>query len=162
MASEFAGQIDVHVRLRRLVTMAISQPWERCEVLLRNAIGNGDGANEARYFYASRRPIAALTGDDITLTSVTDRLSVSQSYTTIRALIVHNRSTGPGCVCRVSGSIMSFVAGDSAHSVLVQAGGSLVLLAPRDGYPVIETVSDSLSLDAPDQDIVVDLILLGT
>lgn len=162
MASEFTGQIDIDIRLRRLVAMAISEPWERSHVLLQHAINNGGGVNEARYFYASRRTIAGGSGDDINLRAVTDRLGTTLVYSTLRALIVHNRSTEPECVCEVKGSIMSFIAGAYQHSILVPAGGSLVLLAPRDGYPVIDSVTDNLTLEAPDDDVDIDLILLGT
>lgn len=162
MASDFTGQIDIDIRLRRRVAMAISEPWERAEVLLRHAINDGVGINEAKYFYASRRTVSSLSGDDIALTAVPDRLGGSQSYTTIRALILHNRSSGPGCVCEVMGNIMSFIAADFSHSILVPAGGSLVILAPRDGYPVIDSVADTLTLAAPDDDVEVDIILLGT
>lgn len=162
MASEFSGQIDIDIRLRRIVAMALSEPWERAQVLLRHAINDGGGVNEARYFYASRRPISGGTGDDINLRAVTNRLGSALVYSTLRALIVHNRSTEPDELCKVAGDVMSVIAGDFLHSIVVRPGGTLVLLAPRDGYTIGEFVANTLSIEAPDEDIEIDLLLVGS
>lgn len=163
MASELQGQLNVNVRLARLVDMDLSEPWERLAYALAIAINDGGGVNEARYFYASRRSIEGGSGDEIGLRTITNRLgSSSLVFATLRGLIVHNRSTDPDALCVVGGDIMSYIMGNFASSIVVRPGGSLCLLAPRDGYTIGELVANRLSIDAPDESIEVDLVLIGS
>lgn len=154
VASTFTGQIDARVRVSRSNNGSLASRTEHLAYSIANAINQGTGIGEAQYMYCVQDAVDTFTGSDVLLTGITDRLGQVITFTTIRALIVHNRSdTG----------VMRFVApglmGHASDWLVVRPGGTAILLAPRDGYTV---GAGGVTFEGVSGDSPYDLIVIGS
>ena len=163
--SVLSGSIDIRAALRRTNANALSTPSEDCSYSIAQSLANGTGVGEAMYFYSRRLSLAAAPQTLDIYGGLTDGLGTTLNFATVRALIVHNRSSTAGHVLTIgnaaSNQFASFL-GAANETVIVRPGGTIVLLAPRDGYTVVQSSADLLKLDPGANTFDADVIIVGT
>lgn len=114
--------------------------------------------------------LAVSTPQTIDLNLITDPFGVVPNFTTIRGILIKNKSADSGEDLEVSGDFFTFarVSGgflvdlvDDAAKIVVRQGGTLFIAAPNDGYEVDNTDSDQITFDPGAKDFDVDVILWG-
>lgn len=163
--SILSGSIDIREALRRTNANALSTPSEDCSYNIAQALANGTGVGEAQYFYSRRLSLAGAAQTLDIYGGLTDGLGATLNFATVRALIIHNRSSTTGHILTIGNAASNQFAGFLGavdDTVILRPGGTIVLLAPRDGYPVTQAAADLLKLDPGANTFDVDVIIVGT
>lgn len=158
--SVFSGQIDILARAARVIPPPLSSSIETASLRQSWPISDGTAPRGARRMVSGRTSVAPLTGNQLLLTNAVDRLGDTFDFETVRALIVRNRSDSHSL--SVYGSIMSVIQGDLSYSITVRPGGTLVIVAPEDGYSVTPSVTDGLGFEPIGGEVEYDYIIIGT
>lgn len=114
--------------------------------------------------------LAVSTPQTIDLNTITDPFGLVPNFTTIRGILIKNKSADAGEDLEVSGDFFFHVAAsgafivdwvDDAAKLTVRQGGTLFLTAPNDGYVVTADSADEITFDPAAKDFDVDVILWG-
>lgn len=163
--SQFSGGVDLRVSARRQVTGGLSTPTEDLAYSIAQSITNGTGAGQALYAASKRQSLA---GAPVTLDlygGLTDGLGTTLNFATICAMVIRNRATTSGHTLTIGNAASNQFAGflgGATQTIVLRPGGTLVLLAPNDGYTVTNGSADLLKLDPGANTFDVDYIIIGT
>lgn len=132
---------------------------------IQQTITNGTGANQAQQHWSDIRTLAG-TSETLDLAgALTNAFGSTVTFATLRAIIIRNLSSTAGHDLIVGGAAAPIAGlfGDAASDKLkIRAGGTLVLLAPLDGYTITATSADGLKLDSGANTFNYEIILIGT
>lgn len=85
------------------------------------------------------------------------------TFTTIKVLYIHNRTTTSGYDLTISGTfINNNLLGGADSTIILGPGGVCLLTSPVDGFAVSAGDGDILTLDSVDSDVILDIFLAGT
>lgn len=110
--------------------------------------------------YAERISLTGASVNRDLYGSLTDRFGNTISAATVRALWIINRATTAGYDLTVTGSFMQHSVIGATGSLTVRAGGKAIFEAPLDGYAVVATDDDVITLDPGANTFDVDLIVI--
>lgn len=166
MASVFAGQIDLRIAARRTNANALSTPAEDLAYAIALTLTDGTSADQAKYFYAQRLSMAGAAQTLDVYGSLTDGQGATLNFATIRAIYIKNRSAVAGEILSIgaaaSNPLGGFLADAASDKLVLRPGGSVLLMAPTDGYTVTNSSADQLKLDPGIKTFDVDVIIIGT
>jgi hypothetical protein len=109
---------------------------------------NGTGANQADRLWADSNTLADSASADVDLAgSLTDALGQAVSFARVKAILVRASAANTNSVVVGGAAANAFAGpfGGAAHTIAVNPGGVLVLLAPdATGWPVTADTADIL------------------
>jgi hypothetical protein len=160
-----SGSIDIRVGVRRTNPNALSTPSEDCQYPINLVLADGTSPNQAQYFYSRRLSLAGSAQTLDIYGGLTDGLGTTLNLATVRALIIVNRSTTAGQILTIGNAAsnqFSGFLGGATQTIVLRPGGTIVLLAPLDGYTVTNGSADLLKLDPGANTFDVDVIIVAT
>lgn len=124
---------------------------------------NGTGANQANQVFVDSRSLTTGASETLDLSgSLTNAFGESITFTAVKAMIVKNNGTTALTIGNAAATQFATFVGAAAHTILVPAGGVLVLTAPSAGFPVAAGTGDLLKIEnAAGATCAYDLILIG-
>ena len=125
---------------------------------------NGTGDNQANQFWqVSTNANASAKTYDLDAGTMLDDFGAAITFTTIKAILIHNKSTTSGQVLVIAGDFMTTVVMSGTTPTLkLDPGGLFYLTNPKDEYDVAAGTGDVISLDPASNNISFDLVLIGT
>ena len=128
-------------------------------------LSQGTGNNQASKVFADQRSLNATTAEDLDLAggSLPDPVGVALTFATVKALLVRSADANVG-VLRVGGDA-NFVPlfGAAADFIIVNPGGTLLLVAPLTGYTVTGGSGDIIQVENTGASAATyDIIIIGT
>lgn len=123
---------------------------------------SGSGDYKSNLYYASRM-LTSGTNIDLNGGSIADPLGNSITFTTIRGILVVNRSVTTGETCTLSGDfVTSVLMSGGAGSIVIKPGGIYYVEAPVDGYTVVQTTGDNIVFTFTNQTLGIDVFMWGS
>jgi hypothetical protein len=130
------------------------------------AYTNGIGDNQVNAFFSDTRTLAATNESfDLDLPSgagsIIDKYGDQLVFTKIKLLFIKSKATVAGQVLTVSGDFMTVPLGGTTPTAKLGPGGFLLLESPKDGFSVVATTADVITItNTTSYDY--DIIILGT
>lgn len=143
----------------------LSSPTDQLKKILSVVLANGSGANQAQQHWHDERTLSATSENLDLAASLTNGLGQTVTFSTVKTIIIYNKSTTSGQVIAVGGAaanqFVNWVA-NSSDIVRIGPGGFLALSSPVDGFAVVAGTGDQLKIDAGAATITYGIIIIGT
>jgi hypothetical protein len=128
-------------------------------------LSDGIGTNQADRVFSDNRTVAASTNDDLDLAGVlTDPFGVVVTFAKIKAIVIRSAAANTTNLT-VGNGATPFVGpfGAAAHTLQLQPGGEIRLIAPQTGWTVTGATADILRIaNAAGASAVYDVDIVGT
>jgi len=141
----------------------LTTPTEVLNISKSQTLANGTGANQANQIWSDTRSVAAAP-ENLDLAAVlVDAFGDTLTFTKVKMLMVHNKSTTPGEDLTLSGNFVdNDMLGGADSTIVLGPGGICLLTSPVDGFTVTATTGDILTVDPGAATIAYDVLIVGT
>lgn len=168
MTTTLSARLQLLLTHAFVSTLDLSNPVDAARIDLSADLADGNAAGQANQVWHDRRTLIAAS-ELINLSGTganakTNAFGETVAFTTVKGLVIHNRTITAGANLIVGNASAAFVTPFNAASsrVNVYPGGLLMLFAPNTGYAVTGTTADDLKLDAGAATIEYDIYIIGT
>ena len=164
MASSLAVTLNMILSSVHTNAFDLSTPSENLRLDLTDTLANGTSADQANEMWHDRRSLAATTESIDLAGSLTNIFGETLTFTSIVALIIHNRNTTVGHTLTIGGAAanaFTLFADTSDKYVLGPNGVFMVWEPSAAGKTVTAATGDILKMDAGANTISYDIIVIG-
>jgi len=143
-------------------SLDLSEPIEPLGLVNDTAFTNGTSANQANQIWSDTRTAAAST-DSLDLTGgLTDAFGSAITFAKVKGIYMVNKSTTSGETLILGGIFMGVMLGGLTQTINVEAGATLLLTAPVDGFAVTNGITDQITVNPGGNTITYDVAIIGT
>lgn len=139
---------------------------EALAIAVKQDYASGTGAQQGNQFFSDSRSVNGSSENLDLAGGLTDAFGTTLTFTKIRHLAFHNKSTVAAETLLISGNFVTgaLLSGwvDDDVKIIVPPRGWLVLSSPEDGYTVTGTSQDIVKVDPGANNISYDLYIIGT
>ena len=142
------------------VTSDLTSPVEPIALRMYKQLNTGTGNNQANTFWSDTRSVAGGT-ETLTLTSLTDKFGNALVFTTIKVIVIYNKSTVTTETLSITGNFITATFAVGATGKVVYPSGIWADTAPLAGATVTVTTQDKITVNPGAATIAYDIALIG-
>lgn len=159
-------QTTISLKLRSLLSAILDLATSKAELAVEPSIvlDNGTGANQADQVWHDTRTLTSGANETLDLNGVlVNAIGASVTFTKIKVIFIRNKGTTALTVGGAATNTFASPFGAAAHTVKVQPGGMLLLVAPDvNGFAVVAGTGDLLQIaNAAGASCDYDIVLIG-
>ena len=159
----FAGTIKTTLTGTFANALDLTTVEDKLSKILTTAFTSGTGANKAQVLFSDERTLLTTTDETLDLMALTSAFGVT-TLSKIKAIVVSVVTLSNGYRLQIGGAAANAVSGffvDPGDILEVQAGSTLVLTAPVNGYAVDATHKDLKISNPSGGSVTYDIYLIG-
>jgi hypothetical protein len=163
MATELQINWTARIAWEYLNKLDFADATDEGSIALTDSLANGTSADQANAFWRDQRTLASAS-ETHDLTSLTDSLGLSLTFTGIKGIFIWNTTTTALADLSVGGATTNIFSGflaDSSDIVVVPPNGQFIWWSPGAAATVDDT-HKNLKLNSPAATVVYDIVLIGT